>query len=45
MKEIKKLSLSNVIRKLTRNEMRYIMGGMNCKTNPCIVWDANSGNT
>ena len=27
MKEIKKLSLSNVISKLTRNEMRYVMAG------------------
>ena len=27
MKQIKKLSLSNVISKLTRNEMRYVMAG------------------
>lgn len=27
MKQIKKLSLSNVIGKLTRNEMRYVMAG------------------
>ncbi len=27
MKQIKKLSLSNVISKLSRNEMRYVMAG------------------
>lgn len=27
MKQIKKLSLSNAIGKLTRNEMRYVMAG------------------
>lgn len=27
MKQIKKLSLSNMISKLTRNEMRYVMAG------------------
>lgn len=27
MKQIKKLSLSNVISKLTRNEMRYVLAG------------------
>lgn len=27
MKQIKKLSLSNLVSKLTRNEMRYIMAG------------------
>lgn len=27
MKQINKLSLSNVIGKLTRNEMRYVMAG------------------
>lgn len=48
MKEIKKISLSNVISKLSRNQMRYVMagsGGMNCKTGGCSVYDSNSGQT
>lgn len=35
MKQIKKLSLSNVIGKLTRNEMRYVMAGSGSRT--CIT--------
>ncbi len=34
MKQIKKLSLSNVISKLSRNEMRYVMAGSGNRT--CI---------
>ena len=35
MKQIKKLSLSNVIGKLTRNEMRYVMAGSGAVTPEC----------
>ena len=35
MKEIKKLSLSNVISKLTRNEMRYVMAGSGAEGTTC----------
>jgi hypothetical protein len=47
MKQIKKLSLSNVIGKLTRNEMRYVMAGSGstCKTSDCTVYDSNTGMT
>lgn len=35
MKQIKKLSLSNVIGKLTRNEMCYVIGGSVAVTPEC----------
>ncbi len=37
MKEIKKVSLSNVISKLTRNEMRYVMAGSGSGSPDCIL--------
>jgi hypothetical protein len=38
MKQIKKLSLSNVISKLTRNEMRYVMAGSGGGTESCNAY-------
>lgn len=35
MKQIKKMSLSNMISKLTRNEMRYVMAGSGDDDVPC----------
>ena len=36
MKGIKKISLSNVINKLSRNEMRYVMAGSGSTTCDCV---------
>ncbi|PRZ22918.1 hypothetical protein [Flavobacterium granuli] len=35
MKQIKKLSLSNLIGKLTRNKMRYVMAGSGDSAKKC----------
>ena len=43
MKQIKKLSLSNVISKLTRNEMRYVMAGSGGDTE-CLLAKFNAYN-
>ena len=43
MKEIKKLSLSNVISKLTRNEMRYVMAGSGASEAPGCSGGCNAG--
>lgn len=38
MKQIKKLSLSNLISKLTRNEMRYVIAGSGSNgVNDCCI--------
>lgn len=41
MKQIKKLSLSNVIGKLTRNEMRYLMAGSGSATDGVQCCDSS----
>lgn len=45
MKQIKKMSLSNIISNLTRNEMRNIMAGSGSGSHTCLCNGSDNSST